>query len=207
MGIVVFTNILVRRNIDDIDKSFTSIYNDRLLPAAEIFYITELLYNERLVLEKYLLAGDNNGNELKRSIAKYSYSIDSILVELEKTYIVPNEALCLKEFKKRRAEYRSIEQNVIALSEQGSGAQAIRVFENEGVAAITGTIKHLHDLVGIQSTIGRELLDDSHHIVASANMLSFLEVGIAIVLGLLVHVIILTSRVFNKKSGQPFHLN
>lgn len=207
MAVVIISNILVRRSIGDIDRSFTSIYNDRLMPATEIFYITENLYNERIVLEKHLWLGQHDDLHPGTDIIRYNVSIDSILVEFEKTYIVPNEALCLKKFKKSREEYKTIEQQVISLSHAGRSKQAIELFENEGVAAMTQTIKNLHELIDIQSQIGGELLNDSHHIVASANMLSFLEAGVAIVLGLIVHILILSSKAFHKKAKQPFHLN
>lgn len=207
LAVVITTNFLVRRNIGDIDRSFTSIYQDRLMPATEIFYITELLYNERLLLEKYLWMGDRDGRGLRDKISLHHQDIDSILTEFEKTYIVPNEELCLKKFKKSRAEYKTTEGQVIALSEAGRSREAINLFENEGVAAMSATIRNLHELIDIQSNIGKELLNDSHHIVAHANMLSLLEAGVAIVLGLLVHIIIITSKILNRKPRSSYHLN
>ncbi len=50
VALVITSNMGMRRDIRDIDKSFTSIYNDRQMPAAEFFYITENPYQKRLLL-------------------------------------------------------------------------------------------------------------------------------------------------------------
>lgn len=207
MGIVVTSNVLVRRNIDSIDRSFTSIYEDRLMAATEFFYITESLYQKRLTLEKSLWVNSGSRSELEAALTAQDKVIDSLIIEFQKTYLVLNEASLLEQFKASRQEYDAMEDRVIDLYFSSDARTAVNLFENEGVVSFSAMVKELHQLTEIQSKVGRELLNDSHHTVASAHMLSFLEVGIALVLGLLVHIVLLTSRAIQRKNNQNFFLN
>lgn len=207
MMIVTLSNVLVRRDIDNIDRSFTSIYNDRLMPATAFFYITESLYNRRLALEKSVFAQGQDEDELKEILSTHDAKIDSLIREFEKTYLVRNEASLLRGFKKQKAAYNEIEARVIALSYSSDQQGAIDLFENEGINCFSAMLKDLHHLIVIQAAVGKELLADSHHTVASANMISFLEAGVAIVLGLLVYIILLTSKAIHRHDNSPFHLN
>lgn len=207
MMIVTLSNVLVRRDIDNIDKSFTSIYNDRLMPATAFFYVTESLYNRRLALEKSVLVQRQDEQALKEVLLAHDAKIDSLIKEFEKTYLVMNEANLLKRFKKQMEAYKVIEARVIARYYASDQQGAIDLFENEGIDIFSDMLLDLHKLIVIQATVGKELLADSHHTVASANMISFLEAGVAIVLGLLVYIILLTSKAIHRADGSPYHLN
>tara|TARA_R110000737_G_scaffold193377_1_gene214617 strand:- start:288 stop:821 length:534 start_codon:yes stop_codon:yes gene_type:complete len=177
------------------------------MPATEFFYITETLYQKRLILEKNVLAPSIEKTDLTDKLDTYDSKIDSLLTEIEKTYFVLDEASLLSEFKERREAYDQLENKVIDLSYANDSRQALAMLENEGGDRFNAMLSDLHQLTEIQSNNGRELLNDSHHIKASVHMLTFLEVGVSIVLSLLVHVILLTTRTVQRKSNQPFHLN
>lgn len=207
VALLVISNLVMQRDIDSMDRSFTSIYNDRLMPATEFFYITETLYQKRLLLEKNVLAPSIEKEDLIKKLDAYDSRIDSLVTEIEKTYFVLDEASLLSEFKERMEAYDQLENKVINLAYANDSRQALAMLENEGGDRFNAMLSDLHQLTEIQSNNGRELLNDSHHIKASVHMLTFLEVGVAIVLSLLVHVILLTTRTVQRKSNQPFHLN
>ena len=60
MVLVIVSNLIARKNITEMNRSVTSIYKDRLIPATNIFYLTENLYRKRLAMEEFL----TNGNRL-----------------------------------------------------------------------------------------------------------------------------------------------
>jgi len=207
MVIVVISNVLVRRNINTIDQSFTSIYKDRLMPAADLFYVMEHLYKKRMLLEKYLWSGGSK-DELMTKLATHNHSVDSLITEFKKTYLVLNEASLLDEFNDRRNNYKKIENEVLELHHSAEPSLGMSLFENEGIVVFSSMVEDLHELTAIQSKVGKQLLAESHHSVANANVLSFLEVGVAVVLGLVVHIILLTTKAMNRTTGrQKFYLN
>ena len=48
------TNYLAHQNIDQMHESFNSIYYDRLIPATEVFHMTQNLYNQSILMESAL---------------------------------------------------------------------------------------------------------------------------------------------------------
>ena len=205
--IVILTTIVERINMGDINRSFTSIYNDRLIPATEMFYLSENLYSKRLLMEKFLLSPEENQTgELRKNLDAHNQNIDSLIEEYEKTYLVDNESKYLTAFKNKIAEYAKIEQKVMKLSESGSKEEGVEIFENQGAALFQSTIQNLHQLTQIQSTVGKELIAETQSAMASTNILSHLQIALAFIICVIIQVLLLTSTVINKQK-QPFHLN
>lgn len=205
--IVVLSTILVRMNMKDINRSFTSIYNDRLIPATEFFYISENMYSRRLLIEKFLLFHHKyQTDDLREKLNGYNHAIDSLIIEYEKTYLVHNESQYLSDFKNKIQEYAEVEQSIIALSENGANEAGLDLFEEKGTALFQNTIQDLHQLTQIQSSVGKELIAHSQSAMASTNILSHLQVALAFIIFVIIQIILLTSKAIHKQK-QPFHLN
>lgn len=206
MALIVITSMVERRHIDDMNKSFISIYNDRLIPATDIFYLMENLYSKRLLMEKHLLEENNEVGNLREQFNMYDKNINTLILKYEKTYLVDLESKYLEEFKKKVKAYAAIEQSIITLIETGEKKAAVTLYENEGKVIIKSTINHLHNLTEIQSVVGEELIKDSKEIIASSNMMSSLQIILAIIIGAIIQALIFTSKIVNKKS-RDFNLN
>ena len=205
--IVILTTIVERINMGDINRSFTSIYNDRLIPATEMFYLSENLYNKRMLMEKFLLSPEENQTEkLRKKLDMYNQSIDSLIVEYEKTYLVDNESRYLAAFKNKISDYAQVEQSILELSRNGSREAALEIFEDRGILLFQSTMKNLHQLTQIQSTVGKELIAHSQSTIASTNILSHLQIALAFIICIIIQILLLTSKVINQKK-QPYHLN
>ncbi len=205
--VIILSTIAERSNMGDINRSFTSIYNDRLIPATEIFYLTENLYNKRLLMEKFLFSStENQTDALRKQLEEHNQNIDSIIVEFEKTYLVGNESKYLAEFKSKASEYVQVEQTVMKFSENGSKKAGLEIFENQGAELFQNTIHKLNQLTQIQSTVGKELIADSQSAMASTNLLFNLQIALAFIICVILQILLLTSRVI-KQQKQPFHLN
>ena len=205
--VIILSTIVERINMSDINESFTSIYKDRLIPATEIFYLTENLYKKRLLMEKFLTSADENQTgELRQHINIHNQNIDSLIVEYEKTYLVDSESKCLATFKTTVSDYADLEQSVMELSKNGSKATGLETFESQGAALFQKTIQNLHQLTQIQSKVGKELIADSQSAMASTNILFNLQIALALVICIIIQVLLLTSKVI-KQQKQPFHLN
>jgi hypothetical protein len=205
--VIILSTILERSNMSDINESFTSIYEDRLIPATEIFYLTENLYSKRLLMEKFLSSHeDNQPEELQQNINMHNQNIDSLIVEYEKTYLVDSESKWLTSFKNTVSDYAQLEQSVMKLNKNGSRAIGLKIFENQGEALFQKTIQNLYQLTQIQSKVGKELIADSQSAMASTNILFNLQIALALIICVIIQILLLTSKVI-KQQKQPFHLN
>lgn len=214
MVVIVLGTIVSRRNISGIDRSFSSIYQDRLIPATTIIYLTENLYGKRLLLEKHLLTPPNEMSSEKVSVLllKHDKSIDSLIHLFEKTYLVDQEAKSLSVFKNRVDEYALLERMMLNLYNAGHPEAGKEIFEGAGARTFQSTIGNLNDLTKIQSLVGKQLIKESQGNFASYTMISFMQLGLAIIIGLIILVFIKNSGIINtpkaiKDEGQHFHLN
>jgi hypothetical protein len=213
MGMIILATLLSRRNMEGIDKSFSSIYQDRLIPATTIIYLTENLYGKRLSLEEYLLANEvGNKSEIKVQLSAHNKNIDSLIKAFEKTYLVDEEAKSLTAFKNEVIKYTALERSVLNLCNAGEQEQGKKLFAVAGANTFKNTITNLNELTNIQSSIGKDLMKASKSDIASVGIISFLQIGLAVVIGLMLLLLIQNASIINKpkitsEKNQYFNLN
>lgn len=213
MVAIILGTVLSRNNIDGIDKSFSSIYQDRLIPATTIIYLTENLYNKRLSLEKYLFSEERVEHAvILLQLNQYNKNLDSLIKAFEKTYLVQEEAKILASFRDMVEGYGLLEKQIIEEQRFGNAVMAKKMFEGVGVVTFQNSLIHLNELAKIQSEVGNKLMLKSKTDFAGFAMLSFLQIALAVVLGLIILVLIRNSRTINnpdtlKTKGPNFHLN
>ncbi|GAB3260312.1 hypothetical protein GCM10027347_24520 [Larkinella harenae] len=204
--IVVFT-FLSRGHIKDIDKSFSAIYQDRLIPAVDMVYLSENLYTKRLLVEKYLYSTtDLTPDQVVLQLKAQNLAIDSLIRNFEKTKLTVDEAKSLQAFKSRVEEYAALERNILRLSSAGNREAGAVLFNGDGLTVFSKSIKRLNELIDIQYTEGQSLVRASKNDSSQFNMLSSLQIAVAVIIGLLVLGLIHNSKIINQ-DRQPFHLN
>ncbi|MGG7666465.1 MCP four helix bundle domain-containing protein [Dyadobacter sp. BHUBP1] len=213
MALIVGGTLISRYNVEGIDESFSSIYKDRLVPATTILYLTENLYRKRLSLENYLYSeAQQSPANVKALLRAHDRSIDSLIRLFENTYLVDEEVKSLQGFKSQIVDYAKLEGQVLALCTAGSFPEARQLFSAPGSSTFESTILNLNELAGIQSTIGKDLVKASKVNVASFGIISFLQISLAIITGLVVIVLIRNSQIIqkprtNSNKSQYFNLN
>src|SRR5688572_19048080 len=85
--VVMLINFFVRRSYDDLDKTITSIYSDRLMPANYLFKINDHLYQKKLLLEEHEVL---NGSDQKQ-LDQHNSVIAGLMKEYETTYLTTSE--------------------------------------------------------------------------------------------------------------------
>jgi hypothetical protein len=211
--LIILATLLSRYNMQGIDRSFSSIYKDRLIPATTIIYLTENLYGKRLSLEKHLFAQDMQSAESVRiALSHHDKSIDSLISVFEKTYLVDHEAKSLSVFKKQVNEYSLLEKRILHLCVSGTPEEGRALFAGTGARTFQGTIANLNELAGIQSDIGKNLMKESKSNIASFGIISFLQIALAVIIGLMILVLIRNSQIISKpkisgEKSQYFNLN
>ncbi|MCE7066712.1 MCP four helix bundle domain-containing protein [Dyadobacter sp. CY326] len=213
MGFIILATLISRHNMEGIDKSFSSIYKDRLVPATTIIYLTENLYGKRLSLEEHLMSGNAaDKSEIQSQLRAHNKNIDSLINAFEKTYLVDEEAKSLGAFKSEIAEYALLEKSVLNLCSAGQQDEGKRLFAGSGGVTFARTVRNLNELANIQSNVGKDLVRESKSDIASFGILSFLQIAMAVVIGLMLLVLIQSSAVISKpkitsdKTGY-FHMN
>jgi hypothetical protein len=215
MATVLVSNLLTNNTMKNMGNSFSSIYQDRLIPARDIVYLTENLYMKRLILEKYLLSdNDVNPASIISALGVHNHIIDTLITAYEKTYLVDQESKSLISFKQQVKEYSQLENAVVKSISQGDSVTGKAIFEGNGAETFQQTINHLNDLIQIQSTVGQELLKESRIGVGQFVLISTIQIVIALGVGLMVLGLIQSSRIVNRpqrgeatKPGNPFNLN
>lgn len=211
MGTVLVSNLLISNNINEMGKSFSSIYQDRLIPAIDIMYLTENLYMKRLLLEKYILSDQQlTPDKISSELGKHNHIIDTLILSFEKTYLIDKESASLRSFKERAIDYAALEKQVITSITRGDTASGKKVFEGTGAITFQQTIDHLNELIQIQSSVGQELMKESRISVGQFVLLSTIQIVIAMVVGLMVLGLIQSAKIINKtgpKLNKPFNLN
>lgn len=210
---IILSSVLSRNNVEGIDKSFSSIYQDRLIPATTIIYLTENLYNKRLLLEKYLFADKRmEDTAIVLQLNQFNENLDSLTKAFEKTYLVEEEARILADFQNRINSYSLLEKQIVDQHRSGNTVLAKEIFEGAGAVTFQNSLIHLNELARIQSDVGNKLMLKSKTDFAGFAIVSFLQIGLAVTLGLAVLILIKNSRMINnrevlKTKGQNFHLN
>lgn len=213
MVLVILGSVITRYHMNGIDKSFSSIYKDRLIPATTIIYLAENLYGKRLSLEKFLLSDVTGSAEaISAGLELHDVKIDSLIEVFEKTYLVDHEATSLAAFKNRVEEYVLLEKMILKLHASGNAGSGRELFEGAGASTFQTTINNLNELTSIQENVGKELMRESKSDMASFGLISFLQIAFVIVIGLMVLVLIQSSKIVNqpkagKEKGSYFNLN
>lgn len=203
MLVIILGTMISRHNIAGIGKSVSSIYQDRLLPATTIVYITENLYDKRLAMEKALMSEDQLLlDDARVRLDVNNMKTDSLIKSFEKTFLVEQEAKSLLALKRNLDSYIRAERSIIALCSEDKRNEARVIFEKANLEVFPETIRNLNDLTMLQSSVGKELIKDSKSDMASVDNILLFQITMAVIIGLVVLVFIQSARIINQASSE-----
>lgn len=208
MACTILIRVLEDRSIKNMEKAFSSIYNDRLIPATDIFHISEKVYSKRLLLDTFLSDSQDPFaiNDLKKKLAIYDSEIDSLLAKYSKTFLVSNEKNRLQELKTKLIENRTVEKTILLNAESLDKLALKKLFNSNFNTSFLDVTALLSKLTKIQTVVGEELQIESKKIVSGTNLYSTLQLILAIIIGVLIVSIIFASNVMNTNNDK-FNLN
>lgn len=208
MACSILIRFLEDKSVKSMNESFVSMYNDRLIPATDLFYLAENAYAKKSLIEDFLNTYEQsfNTNVFKEQLALYNKAIDSLIKKYEKTFLVKQEKEKLIVLKDGLESTGKIENQIMGFAEKKDISAARKLYAQEGRASSKGTIQKLSELMRIQTQVGEELIKDSAFMVSGSKLYSTLQVALAIVIGILIVGIVFTSNVV-KISNDKFNLN
>lgn len=209
MACSILIRILEDKTIQGMNDAFVSMYNDRLIPATDLFYLAENVYDKRYLLEEALYNSDSvaiDHSYLRKRLAAHNSSIDSLVAKYEQTFLIKQERSRLDELKNHLKESVIIENSVLISSDRHSVEAGRLLFETQGKAAFLTSTQKLSELTRIQTEVGQELIRDSKFAVSGSKLYSSLQIALAIVIGILIVAIVYASNVV-KIPTDKFNLN
>lgn len=206
--VIVLANWFVNYNVSQISGQFRSVYEDRLVPALDISAITELNYKNHMLLEEHILSNDQPTKEiLQLQIARNQQEIDSIVIKFEATYLTKQEGQDLRDYKKAQIQLIAIQKTILDLSVRNNAVTAKNTYNTLGKEKFQELLGPLHALSQLQETVGHELYASADRSINAIRILSYLVIGMAVIISLLVSTLLQTSRKLTAIKQQNFHLN
>jgi len=186
-ALLLLANLLERNNVADLNKTMTSMRNDRLLPATFAYQIDHLLYENKL-----LLAINKSSTKIKANMD----SIEIIAKKYEATVLTPDEAAKWTLFRSQ------LKQVPLIFSARNSPQQAAlqEVHFNQ-------LLLSLDQLVQIQVSESARLMDNGKKAVSSHILLSNLVAGLCLIFGLVTLVLLSLSHYSLHKPVKGHMLN
>ncbi|HMO39309.1 MAG TPA: MCP four helix bundle domain-containing protein [Saprospiraceae bacterium] len=194
-----------RYHITNIDKSFSSIYEDRLLPASYIFHLTDHLYKKRLMLEKYFIGAPSvQPAEDICQLEAHNAAIEKLLCDFDATYLIEIEGKVLHDFKQKLLAYNTMEMQLLQARAEGLLPDAD---EAAFLKLFAVTIDELTQLSQIQTDVGKKMKEDTQGLTASTSLLANMEAALVIVIGLVIQALVFASRTVAPKIPRRHDLN
>ncbi|MGV3684255.1 MAG: MCP four helix bundle domain-containing protein [Daejeonella sp.] len=193
MLFIMIFSLLESYNVTRISKSFNSIYEDRLIPAVDLYTIADHIHSKRNQLFTYLFTDKISSTEINRFIGEENLKMDKLISKYENTYLVKAESNYLSSLKKNVRDYRRDELLLIKTAEENKEA-ARDLYLSTTVHLYNDLNKDLMRLTQVQTRVGKELLTESKKSESSSTFLTQLQFVIAIILGLVIMILIITDK-------------
>ena len=204
MACSILINLLEDKSIKDMNASYKSLYNDRLVPSI-------LLHEINIIgIEKnQQLASDLSDDEYidKSLFEKYNSKIDSIINIYEQTYLVDSEEVLLEKLKANIKKIQNQESLILKLATAEKWEAASSLYELEGKSLNLETTKLVTQLMEVHIKVGHDMMDDVDTLVSGTKLYSSMQIGLAIVIGLLIMSILFTVKSSRTAGPKDFHLN
>lgn len=202
MCCTLLIRFLEDKSVKKINESFVSMYNDRLVPATDLYFIAENLYHKSAILQDVLAENAVHQPVNISKINKHNRTIDSVINKFELTFLVKQEKGFLKDLKEALSAQQEIENRILNLAT----ADGKKVYQAIGRNAAGKTLDKLSALIKIQSNVGDELIRDSKIFVSGTKIYSTFQGILAIIIGIMIVSIVSASNAV-KIQNDKFNLN
>ncbi len=194
--IVLATNLMDTQHFSRLQKSYTSVYEDRLLAENYLFQISKSLNEKAPLLTQQKNGAGIEGDPLGESIY-------SIILKYELTQLTPEEAVVFESLKIGLERLRAMEDELKATTISEEPQLRLDIARQ-----IQMTWADLNILSQIQLSESKKLVRDSDHIIDTHNNItSQLEIVILIVLALIIFALIFASKSATSRFQQYSQLN
>ena len=193
MLLIILLSLWESYNVNKISKSFRSIYEDRLIPAVDLYLISGHIQNKRNKLVSFLFTDKISVEEIKYVLSLENKQLDTLINKYQKTYLVKAETNHLQNLKKNLKIFERDELLLINASLENKEF-ARNLYLNTTINFYDNIDQDLILLTQVQTQIGKELLAESSKSQSSSSLISQLQIVVAIILGLIIMILIITDK-------------
>lgn len=204
VAVVVGSTYWERSYVGAMQDSCSSMYEDRLMPAALLFHLADQVHTRRLVLEEHLAGqSDYAVGQVYHELGRLDAGITGAIARIERTHLVEAESKLLNDLKAQLAEYARLERR--ALDELAAGKAV--TYDATLRSAFSALRAELIGLTEIQEVVGKDLSKRSYTAAAGASSLTHLQLGACFVLGLFASALAmgLRSKRLDSQLGSHLH--
>lgn len=185
--IVYGNNVMESRNVSELDGSFSSVYEDRLLVESYIYELSDHLYQKKILLDQCRVSPSDES--LVPALTTHNQAIDRLIHDYEQTELTEREAEIFHALKANLLQMTARETDWLRQT-ASSEATLTQTDLND---RLQSAFRQLHQLSVIQLEEAKRLRDNSKKLVAGFTMFTQVELAMLIVIGIIIQLLILTS--------------
>lgn len=178
--LVLATNLIDRNHFDIIQKSMTTVYEDRLVAKEYIYKISRQLQTKRNAINS------SSYEDLYSLRTQVNDSIDQLINKFSETKLTETEALRLDQLKNRIRQLSDYEKNLLDGKPTDKRSELVDQMDRY----YSEVLDELDVLAEIQIEEGKRETMNSGRAIDSSNFISRLEIGALILLGLMIQLVI-----------------
>ena len=179
--LVLATNLMDKQHFEVVERALTTVYEDRLLVKDYLFKISRQLQKKQEALHLAELAEIQQTNNLSNT------AIDSLIGKFASTAMVAHEESYFERLKRELAVLEKYESELLVSDNQGVSSEYIRQLDEQHLE-----VNEILDvLFEIQINEGKRQIDYSNQAIDRSNLMTKLEIGALIAIGLVIQIILL----------------
>jgi hypothetical protein len=202
--ISLLATYFIQKDVAAADRSVRSLYKDRLVPAQDIAFVQERLYQNELLLQDHINASTTaTYPQIENEIRQHSTGMDSLVNKFAHTILVDKEVESLKAYRSYLPAHRRTQQQILWLSVHGRKQEAATLYRSDGQRHFKQLMGTVQQLASLQTSVGYKLYDQSHQDLLEAGLLTYLVIGLTLVVGLLAQVLLKWSLLASRLPYKP----
>jgi len=204
--LLLITEFIEKKSLKSIDQDFSSLYQDRLLPAAQIYELSGLLHEKRMFFEDIKDDGEFIAELNLKEIIAYNTQIDHLIKEYGKTYLVDREEIYFDEFNKHYQEYLILENTILENLQENDYGTANYLINKNANDYFKILNLNLHNIAGIQPEVGEQLMAHYKSSSGMTSLLYYFKIALTILIGVFVLRLLGLEQLI-RRPKQKFELN
>lgn len=193
MFCLVVLSLIESYNINRSSESFNSIFQDRLVPAVDLYTISDHLDEEQSRMTRFLHSEAPDKSDMLNFLRQNNSQLQLLVGKYEKTYLVKDEKNYLRSFK-LRMEKNHQDNLYVVENANTSDKEAVRRYFLESSRRHDHLRNDVKKLVQIQTEVGNNLLSEYRKSQANSLFVTNMQLFIAVVLGVLIVILVITDK-------------
>lgn len=205
-ALLLITEFIEKRSLKSIDQDFSSLYQDRLLPASQIYELSEILHEKRMLFEDIKDNGEYNAAFNLNEIKTYNSQMDKVLQDYSQTYLVEREEVYFEDFQKHYKEYLVLENTILENLREEDFTTASYLINKNANDYFKVLNLDLHNIASIQPEVGQQLMAHYKSSSGITSLLYYFKIALTILIGVFVLRLLGLEKLL-RQPKQQFELN